>query len=103
MQLYARIQQKTRPPSTQRLSVARVLRAFGQAIDEYKSQPDPDQSLPRKLRNAVMDNYQRKNKTSRNYPRKKYETKAKPPLILIATPVQKQHAKHVLETPSPKP
>lgn len=103
MLLYARIQQKTHPQSTRVLSVAQVLRAFGQAINEFKTRPDPDQSLKQKLCHALIDPYRRKNKTSRNYPRKKYETPTKPPIILIATPTQKQHAKHVLSTLSQKP
>jgi hypothetical protein len=103
MLLYAKIQQKTNPQSTQGLSAARVIRAFGQAIDEFKSRPDPGQSLNEKLCDAILDSYRRKDKTSRGYPRKKYETQAKPPTILIATPTQKQHAKLVLQTLSQKP
>lgn len=103
MLLYARIQQKSHPPSKQRLSVARVLRAFGQAIDEFKSCPDPDQTLNSKLYNAILDPYPRKDKTSRAYPRKKYETTPKPPIILIATPTQKQNAKQVLASRSQQP
>jgi hypothetical protein len=103
MLLYARIQQKANPQATQGLSAARVFRAFGQAIDEFKSRPDPGQSLSEKLCVAILDSYRRKDKTSRGYPRKKYETQAKPPIILIATPTQKKHAKLVLQILSQKP
>lgn len=103
MLLYAQIQQKANPQSTPGLSAARVLRAFGQAIDESKSRPDPGQTLNEKLCAAILDSYRRKDKTSRSYPRKKYETQAKPPNILIATPTQKQHANLVLQILSQKP
>jgi hypothetical protein len=103
MLLYAQIQQKACPQPTSRLSVVRVLRVFGQAIDEFRSPPQKDQSFHQQLCNAVIDPYRRKDKTSRNYPRKKYEPQAKPPIILLATPLQKQHAKHVLSMTSQNP
>jgi DDE family transposase len=103
MMLHAQIQQKARPQSTSRLSVARVLRIFGQAIDEFESQSETGQSFKQKLRSAVIDPYRRKDKTSRNYPRKKYESQPKPPIIHVATPMQKQLAKHVLAITSQKP
>lgn len=100
MLLYARIQQKTRPQPRSGLSAARVLHAFSQAIDEFQSRPDPGKSLNERLRNAVLDPYSRKDKTSRSYPRKKYEPQAKPPTILTASPIQQQHASHVLSMTS---
>ena len=39
-----------------------------------------------RLRKAVIDQYQRKNKTSRDYPRKKKETPPGPPTIIRARP-----------------
>lgn len=75
------------------LSVARVLQAFGQALDEYKCRPERGESLAENLLAAVVDHYRRRNKTSRNYPRKKYETQAKPPNIKNATRTQRERAR----------
>jgi hypothetical protein len=68
-----------------RVSIARVLRAFRQAMREYKSRPDAGESLIEQLQRAVIDNYKRGCKTSREYPRKKQETAAGPPKIFYAT------------------
>lgn len=77
------------------LSVARVLRAFRQAIDEYKCRPDAGQSLPEQLLAALPDTYRRNDKRSRNYPRKKYDPPAKPPHIQNASCTQRERAKHL--------
>ena len=102
MQLYARLQQKTHSQPTTRLSVARVLRAFGQVIQEFQSRPAPGQSLQERLVDAVLDTYRRKDKTSRGYPRKKYEPQAKPPILLTASKMQRQAAKQIISIPSQK-
>jgi hypothetical protein len=73
-----------------RISVARVLRAYRVAMRESKGNPDPGESLRQQLRRAVIDNYQRINKNSRDYPRKKTEPPPKPPVIQAATPRQQQ-------------
>jgi hypothetical protein len=103
MLLYAQIQQRNHGEKTGRLSVTRVLRAFGQAIDEYKSKPNDGESLNEQLCIAVKDSYHRKDKRSRGYPRKKYETQAKPPRINAATPTQRQLAKQVTSKQVSKP
>ena len=102
MLLYARIQQKNHPQQAERISVARVIRAFAQVIDEFKSRPDDSESLHEQLRAAVLDPYRRKDKQSRGYPRKKYETNAKPPLIFNATTTQRQFAKQLTSNPRRK-
>lgn len=78
------------------LSVSRVLQAFGQAIDEYKCRPEPGKSLTEQLRKARVDPYRRRNKASRNYPRKKYESQPKPPRITNATPTQRKLARQLM-------
>lgn len=81
--------------AAEQTSVAKVIRAFGQAIDESKCRPQRNRSLHERLSTAVVDTYQRRDKTSRGYPRKKYETQAKPPKINEATPSQRELAKQV--------
>jgi hypothetical protein len=86
------------PPQSGCLSVARVLRAFGQTIDEQKCLPDPGESLHELLLLAVIDSYQRRNKTSRDHPRKKYESPAKPPRIKNATRSQRQLTQQIMSS-----
>lgn len=81
------------PPA--RLSVAGVLHAYRTTIREYKSLPDPGESLAELLVRAVIDNYQRRNKASRGYPRKKYDKPCEPPLLIKATRQQIELAKQL--------
>lgn len=78
--------------SPQRISFAGVLRAYRRPMREYKSLPDPGERLTQLLDRALLDDYQRQNKTSRNYPRRKQETAAGPPKICTATQAQIQLA-----------
>lgn len=79
-----------------RLSVAGVLRAVRQAMHEYKSAPDADEDLWSLLTCCVIDSYDRANKASRDYPRKK---KKQPPIgkpeIIDATPEQVALARQI--------
>ncbi len=96
MLLHARLQL---PEDDQgRVSVARVLRAFAQALDGYQCRPEPGESLGELLSRAVIDRYQRRDKTSRNYPRKKYERPAGAPRILEASRLQRQRAQSLMNT-----
>jgi hypothetical protein len=79
------------PPN--RLSVAAMLKAFRSLILDYDRAPKPGKSLNKRLQTAVIDDYQRKSKASRDYPRKHKETAAGPPLIESATNTQRQFAK----------
>ncbi len=78
------------------LSVAKMLRAFRQTLDEHRCRPERGESLSEQLLHAVVDANRRRDKTSRNYPRKKYETPAKPPQLRTATPSQRRLAKQVM-------
>ncbi len=98
MLLHARLQQPRTEASMGRLSVAKVLRAFGQIIDEQRCRPEPGESLNELLTQAIIDPYQRRNKTSRAHPRKKYETPTKPPHIQQATKQQRQRVQQVTST-----
>lgn len=72
----------------ERISFAKVLRAYRRSMREYKSPPDPGERLLQLLDRAILDDYQRRDKTSRDYPRKKHEPAAGPPIIQFATAAQ---------------
>jgi len=79
----------------QRISVAGVLRAYRKAMREYKSRPDAGEDLWSLLSGALIDEYRRSSKASRDYPRKKYEPPPGPPEIVPATREQKALAKKI--------
>jgi hypothetical protein len=79
----------------QRVSVAGVLRAYRKSMREYKSRPDPGEDLWSLLDDAVIDEYKRASKASRDYPRKKYDPPIGAPEIVTATREQKARAKKI--------
>ena len=102
MLLHAQREQQPEDGTPGQLSVARVLKAFSHAIDESRSRPEPNTSLAAQIRTAVVDQYRRRNKHSRNHPRKKYKLSAKPPHITNATHWQRQLAKQMMARSSEK-
>lgn len=102
MLLHAQIRHQQQKGSVRCLSVARVLRGFGQAIDEYKCRPETGESLAEQIIAAVADPYARRNRTSRNYPRKKYESQTKPPHLANATRSQRELAQHFMSQATKK-
>ena len=90
---HSRLVPKGVPP--ERISFAGVWRAYRRSMREYKSHPDPAERLTKMLDRAIIDAYQRKNKTSRDYPRKKQEQAAGPPVILKANCTQVRLAQEV--------
>lgn len=68
-----------------RVSVAKLLRAYRRSLREYQSHPDPGESLSELLEEAVIDAYRRKDKSSRDYPRKKHGHATGAPEIRRAT------------------
>jgi len=76
----------------ERISFAGVWRAYRRPMREYRSIPDPGERMSQLIDRALIDPYKRKNKTSREYPRKKQEQAAGPPIIRKATRVQVQQA-----------
>jgi hypothetical protein len=84
------------PP--RRLSVAQMLRAFRRILRDYRHPQERHHHLRDLLRTAIIDPYIRKNKTSREYPRKKQETPPGAPSITNATKQQVQHAKRLAAT-----
>lgn len=88
MGLYAQMEMQKAGISPKRISVARVLFAFRQTLRYYRDPLERKCSLRDMLRCAMIDDYRRKCKTSRNYPRQKQETPPGPPKMIVATPAQ---------------
>jgi hypothetical protein len=78
-----------------RISVAQLLRAYRRSLREYKSAPDPGESLRELVLEAVIDPYHRANKSSRDYPRKKQGHKIGAPEIRRATKDQINAAQRI--------
>jgi hypothetical protein len=102
MLLHTQIEQQRAHGKTGHVSVADVLRAFGQAIDEQRCRPHAGESLATQLRVATVDPYRRRDKRSRAHPRKKYEPPTKPPRLQTATNSQRQLAQEVMEMENEK-
>ena len=96
MALYALVcaNQKGVPPL--RLSVAQTLRAFRRMLRDYRHPSEPGRRLTDRLREAMIDTYQRKNKSSRNYPRKKRKKPPGKPQIVNASKLQIAQAKRLI-------
>jgi IS4 transposase len=90
---HSRLVRQGVPPG--RISFAGVWRAYRRSMREYKSLPDPGERLDELIDRAIIDPYKRKNKMSRDYPRKKQEQAAGPPIILTATRTQLRLAKQL--------
>lgn len=82
------------PPN--KISTAQMLLAFRNTMRDYLHASESGASLRQLLRGAVIDSYTRKNKTSRNYPRKKKEKPPGSPIIKNATSQQVTRAQEVL-------
>ena len=64
-------------------------------MKDHRHPADDGWRLRRVLREAIIDDYERQNKASRHYPRKKQETPPGCPIIKAATPQQIARAKEV--------
>lgn len=85
----------TIPISLSRKSIAQALRLFRSLIRDYLHPAPSGSSWKRKLRRAITDSYPRRNKTSRDYPRKRKHKLIGPPTIVDASPQQKLRAKQI--------
>jgi Transposase DDE domain len=83
-----------------RISVAKMLLAYRRSLREYRSLPDPGASLGDLLHKAVIDSYQRVNKSSRDYPRKKQSHAIGAPEIRCATEIQINAAREIRDQPA---
>jgi Transposase DDE domain len=95
MALYTSIEFRRHGLPVRRLSVARMLRAFRHTMRDYLHPTKREKTLRERLRMALIDNYQRKNKASRDYPRKKQEKPPGPPRIVPASAAQIQTAQEL--------
>jgi hypothetical protein len=94
--LHSQIEHQRTNGEAGNLSVARILQAVRQALNEPTRRPETGGSLTERILLALVDRYCRRNKTSRNYPRKKYEPPTKPPHIAEATDLQRELAKELV-------
>jgi hypothetical protein len=99
MALYALVEATKHGIPPQRLSFAQLLRAFRRTLRDYLHPTEQHHRLCQRLRQAIIDPYQRQNKSSRQYPRKKKESVPGPPTILNAKRWQVQQAKHIATQP----
>ena len=102
MALYALNEQVKQGVPPIRLSIAQTLRAFRRVLRDYRHPRSNAPRLRHLLRDALIDSYARKNKTSRDYPRKKQESPPGQPSINNATKQQIQQAKQVTRPNSRK-
>ena len=79
------------------LSPTETIKAFQSTLSDYRVRPeDHNQVLWIRLRNALLDDYQRtSSKASRSYPRKKKRRRIGVPKILQATEQQINTAKEL--------
>jgi hypothetical protein len=75
-----------------RISFAGVLRAYRHCMREYRCPTQAGERLHDLLDRAILDDYHRRNKASRDYPRQKQEQAAGPPLMRQATAAQIRNA-----------
>jgi len=95
MALYALVETNKQGIPPGRLSIAQTLRSFRRMLRDYRHPRERGCRLRDLLRKAVVDSYDRKNKTSRDYPRKKQEKPPGAPTITNANKQQIQHAKQI--------
>lgn len=95
MALYALVEAGRHKILPARLSFAKLLLAFRRTLRDYLHPTEQGERLCERLRQAIIDSYVRKNKASRNYPRKKQEKPPGPPTILQATKEQIRVAKEL--------
>ena len=96
MALYTLIEAYRVGTPAKKVSTAKMLRAFRRTMRDYLHPFEPEKSLCRQLRKCIIDSYKRKNKTSRNYPRKKKETPPGSPVVNLASALQVDSAKAIL-------
>jgi DDE family transposase len=94
--LYAQSQLGEQGVPPAQLSLAGALRAFRRTLRDYLHPAQRKRTLAMLLRRAVRDPYPRKDKTSRNYPRKKQpDPPPGKPEIILATEMQIRRAQRL--------
>jgi hypothetical protein len=100
MGLYSHVHLVQQGVSPRKISFVGVLDAFRDAMREYSMKPTRGESLSQRISRALIDDYERKDKTSRGYPRKKQEQPPGKPILQMATAAQKRKAKQLQEMQS---
>ena len=95
MLLYALVEVRKSGADPSKLSCAETWREIRNTMRDYRHPVESGERLRQRLKSAVTDDYIRKDKTSRNYPRKKQETPAGAPMIHLATKSQIKRAKEL--------
>jgi hypothetical protein len=97
MGLYSHVHLAERDVPPRKISFVGVLDAFRDAMRGYGMKAKPGERLLERIALAVIDDYRRRNKTSRGYPRKKQEKPPGKPIIQKATALQKRKARQIQE------
>jgi hypothetical protein len=97
MALHAEVQLSQEGVPARRMCIAKILWAYRKSMREYKSRPDRGESLRELVSKAVVDTYQRANKSSRDYPRKKHGHAIGAPQIQNATKDQIKSARQFMD------
>lgn len=92
MALYALAEASQHGVPPERLSFAQLLLAFRRTLRDYLHPTTKGERLCERLRQAIIDPYVRKNKSSRDYPRKKQEKPPGAPTIRTASRTQVRQA-----------
>jgi hypothetical protein len=95
MSLFALIEAVRQGIAPAKLSFANLLLAFRRTMRDYLHPTPRGQRLCERLRTAIIDSYQRKNKTSRSYPQKKQFRPPGGPTLKTATKAQIRHAARI--------
>jgi hypothetical protein len=93
LSLYALVQARRDKVPPKRMSCAKTLRCARRTVRDYTHPCAPHAKLTCRLRLALIDDYVRGDRTSRNYPRKKRVKPPGTPQIRNATPEQKRLAR----------
>jgi hypothetical protein len=100
--LYTLVEIRKNATEPQKLSCAAAWREVRNTMNDYLHVTQPGERLRQRLQFAVTDDYVRRDKTSRDYCRKKKEKPAGAPIITKATPAQIKLAKMIYTETNPK-
>lgn len=92
MSLFALVESVRQGLAPAKLSFAKLLLAFRRTMRDYLHPTEKGERLCERLRQAIIDSYVRKNRASRNYPRKKQSKPPGIPKLLTANRQQITHA-----------
>ncbi len=98
LSLYALVQARRDDGPPRRMSCAQTLRCVRRTVRDYAQPCAPRKQLARRLRTALVDDYVRRDKTSRDYPRRKRVEPPGAPKIRTATPAERKIAQALRRT-----